>query len=96
MCTTTKCIHITAWLLYAGMADLVPDVETFSRSLYQIQELPLYYLNCALNENCLSSSAYGKPYHHRRCSRLCRMLCVKYKLYDLAEQLEWCKLLVLT
>ncbi len=51
-----------------GMPDLVPDLEAFSRSLFYVYlyGIPLDYLTCALEENCLSSSAYGKPFDHRR------------------------------
>ena len=42
--------------------DLVPDVERLQKSIegrYYTDRLPLYYLQCAYEELCLSSSAYG-------------------------------------
>lgn len=46
--------------LLAGVPDLVPDLYRFRRSLearYWIDRIPLYYLGCAKEEGCLSSSA---------------------------------------
>ena len=43
---------------------MVPDVATLSRSLQfypYIDRTPLYYLQCANEEKCLSSSAEGQP-----------------------------------
>ncbi len=46
----------------AAVPDLVPDLLAFERSLryYRyVDRLPMYYLTCAREENCLSSSATG-------------------------------------
>lgn len=48
-------------LLYLVAADLVLDVDLLKLSLqsrHYIDRLPMYYLRCALEEKCLSSSAY--------------------------------------
>lgn len=50
--------------LFAVAPDLVPDVEQLRRSLvsrYYVEVLPLYYLQCAHEEQCLSSSADTVP-----------------------------------
>ena len=41
----------------ADLPDLVPDLRALSDSV-RLQDRPLYYLQCAMEENCLSSSAY--------------------------------------
>ena len=53
----------------ADLPDLVPDVYQFQRSLVNtpyLSRVPMYYLTCALEEECLSSSARGQPYNHYR------------------------------
>ncbi|KAL8621028.1 hypothetical protein ACOMHN_043518 [Nucella lapillus] len=40
-----------------NLPDLVPDTEQLQSSM-RLQARPLYYLQCAMEENCLSSSAY--------------------------------------
>jgi hypothetical protein len=49
--------------------DLVPDLGEFERSLryypYLDQQI-IYYLTCAREENCLASSANGKPSSNTR------------------------------
>lgn len=48
--------------LTAGLPDLVPDLDTLRNSLYStyyISRVPIYYLTCAREEKCLSSSAVG-------------------------------------
>ena len=52
-----------------ALPDLVPDLSTFQRSLQNfpyISRIPMYYLTCAHEEKCLSSSADGKTYDHYR------------------------------
>nr|KAG5693697.1 hypothetical protein BaRGS_008339 [Batillaria attramentaria] len=39
------------------LPDLIPDTRALEDSV-RLQDRPLYYLQCALEENCLSSSAY--------------------------------------
>lgn len=39
------------------LPDLVPDMEFLMSSVY-LQDQPMFYLTCAMEENCLSSSAY--------------------------------------
>ncbi len=46
-----------------GIPDLVPDLEAISQSIEYypyISRWPQYYLTCAKEEGCLSSSAEGK------------------------------------
>ena len=53
----------------SDLPDLVPDLEKFQSSLVNVpyvDRLPMYYLTCALDEKCLSSSATGQPYTHYR------------------------------
>lgn len=61
----------------AGVPDLVPDLDSFRSSLTRhsspltsyfpaIVYTPMAYLACALEENCLSSSAYSAYGHDRR------------------------------
>lgn len=48
--------------LCVGVPDLVPDQYRFRSSLetrFWVDRIPLYYLSCALEEGCLSSSAVG-------------------------------------
>ena len=49
--------------LPTGLPDLVPDLDTLYRSLSYpyVERLPIYLLECAREENCLSSSAEGQP-----------------------------------
>lgn len=57
------------------MPDLVPNLQRFESSLKTypyVSPTPMYYLSCALEENCLSSSAHlhaGNPSHNRRLLR---------------------------
>ena len=56
-------------LLRIDLPDLVPDLSQFQSSLVRVPYLsrtPMYYLTCALEEGCLSSSARGKPFDHYR------------------------------
>ncbi|XP_055345426.1 lysyl oxidase homolog 4-like [Paramacrobiotus metropolitanus] len=39
------------------LPDLVPDMDFLMSSVY-LQDQPMFYLTCAMEENCLSSSAY--------------------------------------
>ena len=41
------------------MADLVPDIHELTRSIH-LEDKQLFFLQCAMEENCLSSSAYEK------------------------------------
>ena len=41
------------------MADLVPDIHELSRSVH-LEDKQLFFLQCAMEENCLSSTAYEK------------------------------------
>ena len=41
------------------MADLVPDLHELSRSVH-LEDKQLFFLQCAMEENCLASSAYEK------------------------------------
>ena len=53
----------------ADLPDLVPDVSQFQSSLERVpylSRIPMYYLTCAHEEGCLSSSAQGQPYNHYR------------------------------
>ena len=53
----------------ADLPDLVPNLEVFKRSVeyYRyVDRLPMYYLTCSLEENCLSRSAYGQSQNHIR------------------------------
>lgn len=55
---------ISVWSLNlcVGVPDLVPDQYRFRTSLetrFWVDRIPLYYLSCALEEGCLSSSAVG-------------------------------------
>ena len=43
-------------LVYVALPDIVPDVEML-RADMKIQLIPLEYLRCPLEENCLSPSA---------------------------------------
>jgi lysyl oxidase-like protein 2/3/4 len=45
------CVYIT------DLPDLIPNLQALQDSV-MLQDRPLYYLQCALEENCLSSSAY--------------------------------------
>ena len=40
-----------------NLPDLVPDMEILMSSVY-LQEQPMFYLTCAMEENCLARSAY--------------------------------------
>lgn len=51
------------------LPDLVPDLNAFQSSLRYypyVENLPLYYLRCAHEENCLSSSADGQSFDNNR------------------------------
>ncbi len=63
-------LQFNTYIFPAGIPDLVPHLEVFRHSLYYLYRIPLYYLTCALDENCLSSSARGKPDRHYRYARL--------------------------
>ncbi|GFO24703.1 lysyl oxidase-like protein 2 [Plakobranchus ocellatus] len=39
------------------LPDLVPDLKALERSV-RLQDQPLYYLRCSMEENCLAHSAY--------------------------------------
>ena len=41
------------------MADLVPDMHELMRSVH-LEDKQLFFLQCAMEENCLSSTAYEK------------------------------------
>lgn len=41
------------------LPDLVPDVKELEKSVY-LEDKQLYFLQCAMEENCLSSSAYRR------------------------------------
>lgn len=56
-------------LSFQALPDLVPDLTAFQRSLRSlpyISRIPMYYLTCAHEEKCLSSSADGKTHDHYR------------------------------
>lgn len=58
------------YFIHKGLPDLVPDVAEFQKSLQYYPYLEsrlIYYLTCALEEDCLASSASGKSYNHARC-----------------------------
>ena len=51
-------------LLVIGLPDLVPDLASFQLSLQRypyVAQIPMSYLMCAREENCLSSSADNAP-----------------------------------
>ena len=47
------------------MADLVPDIHELARSVH-LEDKQLFFLQCAMEENCLSSSAYEKQVSFHR------------------------------
>lgn len=52
-----------------GAADLVPDLLVFYDSLRAypyLERMPMYYLHCAYEEKCLSSSADARNDSHIR------------------------------
>ena len=68
----TICLFFRCILLHCkhvGAADLVPDVDRLRDSMVArryIDRLPIYYLLCALEEGCLSTSANGAPQTNER------------------------------
>ncbi|XP_014775645.1 lysyl oxidase homolog 4 [Octopus bimaculoides] len=46
------------------LPDLVPDAEALRLSM-RLEDKPLYYLQCAMEENCLASEAYEVKEHSR-------------------------------
>lgn len=60
---------LLCWIWYTGVPDLVPDLSRLRSSLLSrryVDRIPLYYLSCALDEGCLSSSAVGAPRDNTR------------------------------
>lgn len=56
------------------LPDLMPDLELIRDSVY-LHDQPLFYLQCAMEENCLSSSAYtqvSQGDYYRNMRRLLR------------------------
>ncbi|KAI3382286.1 hypothetical protein SNEBB_011380 [Seison nebaliae] len=75
-CKIDKEMHCSGTHMIAGvicakvLPDLVPDLEVFRKSV-QIEDKHMYYLQCAMEENCLAPTAYeiqlrSKNWHHRK------------------------------
>ena len=76
--------------LFLDLPDLVPDLSQFQSSLVRVpylSRMPMYYLTCALEEGCLSSSARGKPFDHYRYIS-CLFTQFKFLIVD-AIHLRW-------
>lgn len=50
------CVYAFFLLFIVALPDIVPDVEMLQRDM-KIQLIPMEYLRCPLEENCLSESA---------------------------------------
>ena len=81
--------------LFTERPDLVPDVARFSGSLrqsYAVRNRSMYYLKCALEENCLASDANGQPLRSYRKLLRFDSLTMNYGLRDFTPVLnrnEW-------
>lgn len=51
------CIYINIPWNFSEMADLAPDHLELARSAH-LEDKQLFYLQCAIEENCLASTAY--------------------------------------
>lgn len=49
--------HVAAIMCSQRMADLVFDHHELEQTIH-LEDRPLYFLTCAMDENCLSSQAY--------------------------------------
>ena len=59
----------TEWFIFVERPDLVPSLKRFSDSLrghYTVQNRSMYYLQCALEDGCLASTAVGQPRDSQR------------------------------
>ena len=65
-----------------ALSDLVPNITVLMESV-SIQDRYMAYLTCALEENCLSSSAYTIKERHPRSTYYIYMLPFIYFLYIL-------------
>lgn len=73
------------------LPDLVPSLSQFERSLRNypyVDRLPMYYLTCALEENCLSSSANGRRNSHYRSLLRFDSLTMNYGTTDFTPALD--------
>ena len=52
-----SCLKQTFNVFVTDLPDLVLNIKALMTSL-RLQDQPLYYLRCSMEENCLSSSAY--------------------------------------
>ena len=50
-------IHLLKLNPFIEMADLVPDHHELARSAH-LEDKQLFFLQCAIEENCLASEAY--------------------------------------
>ncbi|CAG0897803.1 unnamed protein product, partial [Darwinula stevensoni] len=51
------CLQAEPILYVPAMPDLIPDLIELQRSMY-LEDVQLWFLQCAMEENCLTSSAY--------------------------------------